>query len=225
MANVNETALSAAWQQLEVSLREANKLFLNRADGGRAAAFYQLSAINRFISAVSDNDRLLQMPLFALNVALYYLELGVVEPMLAPKGNKSRRGRRPEQGVLKVRSAVAMSQLYGIGYRRKEAARRIANELTNLGCQTSADAVADWRDHFKSLPASDPNGELYRSMLANESYFIGRNADAPRVEEDARPKLAREIIDTFRKFVLLARLTASPNLRRVSLQMSKPART
>jgi hypothetical protein len=133
MANVNETALSAAWQQLEVSLREANKLFLNRADGGRAAAFYQLSAINRFISAVSDNDRLLQMPLFALNVALYYLELGVVEPMLAPKGNKSRRGRRPEQGVLKVRSAVAMSQLYGIGYRRKEAARRIANELTNLG--------------------------------------------------------------------------------------------
>lgn len=224
MAIVNETALSAAWQELEASLREANKLFLNRADGGRAAAFYQLSAVNRFISSVADNDRLLQIPLFALNVALHYLGLGVVEPMLAPAG-KSRRGRRPEQGVLKVRSAVAMSQLYGIGYRRKEAARRIANELTKLGCQTSADAVADWRDHFKGLPASDPNGELYRSMLANESHFIARSTDVPGVEEDARPKLEREIMDTFRKFVLLARLTSNPNLSRVSLKLSKRART
>ena len=200
MAKVDETAaLSAAWRQLKVSLREANKLFLNRADGGRAAAFHQLSAINRFISAVSDNDRLLQMPLIALNLAVYYLEFGVVEPMLAPRGNKSRRGRRPEQGALKVRSAVAMSQLYGIGYDRKESARRIANELSNLGCQTSADAVAGWRDHFKGLPASDQNGQLYRSMLSNENEFIGRNADAPRVEEDARPKLARLITETFPK--------------------------
>ena len=53
MADVDEKTLSAAWQQLEALLREANKLFLNRADGGRAAAFHQLSAINRFISAVS----------------------------------------------------------------------------------------------------------------------------------------------------------------------------
>ena len=127
MADVDEKTLSAAWQQLEALLREANKLFLNRADGGRAAAFHQLSAINRFISAVSGDDRLLQMPLFALNLALYYLEVGVVEPMLAPKGNKSRRGRRPEQLLLKLRSAVAMSQLYAIGYGRKEAARRIAS--------------------------------------------------------------------------------------------------
>src|SRR5580700_10464129 len=143
MANIDGTTLTIAWQQLEASLRRANKLFLDRADGGRAAALDQLSATNRFISTVSGNDRLLQMPLFALNVAVYYLELGVVEPMLAPRANKSRRGRRPEQGVLKIRSAVAMSQLYEIGYGRKEAARRIANELTNLGWKTSANAVAD----------------------------------------------------------------------------------
>jgi hypothetical protein len=221
MAKVDETALTAAWQQLETSLRQANKLFLNRADGGREAAFHQLSAINRFISTVSGNDRLLQIPLFALNVALYYLEFGVVEPMLAPKGNKSRRGRRPEQGVLKIRSAVAMSQLYGIGYDRKEAARRIARELTNLGWKTSASAVADWRDHFKGVPASDQSGQVYQSMLASENEFIGRNANAPRVEDDARPKIARQIVETFRKFLLLARLTANPNLSKVLPRPSK----
>jgi hypothetical protein len=220
MAKVDETAFSAASQQLEVSLREANKLYLNLADGGRAAAFYQLSAVNRFISAVSD-DSLLQIPLLALNLALYYLEFGVVEPMLAPKVKKSRRGRRPEQGALKIRSAVAMSQLYGIGYDRKEAARRIASELTNLGWQTSADAVADWRDHFRGLPASDQNGQVYQSMLEHENKFIGRNADAPPVDEGARPKLARQITETFRKFVLLARLTANPNLSKVLPQFSE----
>jgi hypothetical protein len=225
MARVDEKALSAAWQQLEVSLREANRLFLNRADGGRAAAFHQLSAINRFISAVSYNNRLLQMPLLALNLAMYYLDHGVVEPMLAPLGKKSRRGRRPEQEVLKIRSAVAMSQLYDIGYDRKEAARRIANELTNLGCKTTAGAVADWRDRFKSLSASDERGQVYRSMMANENEFIGRTADAPRVEGDARPKLARQIIETFRKYVLFARLTANPNLSKVLPQLSKPERT
>jgi hypothetical protein len=222
---VDEKTLSAAWQQLEALLREANKLFLNRADGGRAAAFHQLSAINRFISAVSGDDRLLQMPLFALNLALYYLEVGVVEPMLAPKGNKSRRGRRPEQLLLKLRSAVAMSQLYAIGYGRKEAARRIANELTNLGCQASSDAVADWRDHFKGLPASDQNGRLYRSMLANENKFIGRSENAPRMEEDARPTIARQIMEAFRKYVLFARLTANPNLSKILPRLPKSVQT
>jgi hypothetical protein len=225
MANIDGTTLTIAWQQLEASLRRANKLFLDRADGGRAAALDQLSATNRFISTVSGNDRLLQMPLFALNVAVYYLELGVVEPMLAPRANKSRRGRRPEQGVLKIRSAVAMSQLYEIGYGRKEAARRIANELTNLGWKTSANAVADWRDHFKGLPPSDQNGQTYQSMLANENEFIGRHANAPRVEEDARPKIARQIIEIFQKFVLLARLTANPNLSKVFRRLSKPLQT
>lgn len=224
MAKIDDRALSAAWQELEGSLRSANKLYLGRADGGRAAAFHQLTAINQFISTVTTNDRMTQMPLFALNVALYYLDLGVVEPMLAPKG-KSRRGRRPEEGVLKIRSAVAMSQLYEIGHRRKEAARRIANELTTLGCQTSADAVADWRDHFKALPASDQNGRLYRSMLANENEFIERDKNAPRVKADPSPALGRKIIETFRKFVLLARLTTEPNLNKILSQLSKPART
>jgi hypothetical protein len=118
-----------------------------------------------------------------------------------------------------------MSQLYGIGYRRKEAARLIANELTNLGWETSVDAVADWRDHFKGLPAGDQNGQVYQSMLASENEFIGRNADAPRVEEDARPKIARQIIETFRKFVLLARLTANPNLSKVLPRLSKTSQT
>jgi hypothetical protein len=89
---LNVTALSTAWQQLQVSLREANKLYLDRPDGGRAAAFHQLSAINQFIATVTNNDRLLQMPLFALNVALYYLDFGIVEPMLAPGGDRVEVG-------------------------------------------------------------------------------------------------------------------------------------
>jgi hypothetical protein len=226
MAKVDKTGLSVAWQQLEGSLREANKLYLNRADGGRAAAFRQLTAVNQFISALAPGHSLLQIPLLALNLALHYLDHGVVEPMLAPTGKKFRRGRRPEQTVLKVRSAVAMSQLYGIGCSRKEAARQIANELTNLGCRTTAKAVADWRDHFKGLPAIDQRWQVYRSMLANENAFIDRDAKMVRVEDEVlRAKLTRKIIETFRKFVLLARLTADPNLSKMYPQLSKPARS
>jgi hypothetical protein len=223
VTELNSQLLSAAWHELETSLRKANKLYLDQADGGRVAAFHQLSAVNRFISSVSDNDRLLQMPLFALNIALHYLNLGIVEPMLTPKGRSQRRGRRPEDGLLKIRSAVAMSQLFEIGSDRKAAASRIADELTTLGYRTSAGAVADWRDDFIGRPRSDPNGELYRSMLAGENEFIGRRSNAPKVDEYARPKMARAIIEPFRKFVLLARLTTEPNLSKV-LPSLRPAR-
>jgi hypothetical protein len=128
ISKIEERKLSAAWEELEAALREAAKLYLNQNDGGRAAAIHQLIAINRFISAVSSGKGLLYMPLLALSLALYYLNLGVVEPMLTPPRSKSRRGRRPEQDALKLRSAVAMSQLYDIGFSRKEAARRIASE-------------------------------------------------------------------------------------------------
>jgi hypothetical protein len=215
------SAVYVAWQQLQISLREANKLYLDRNDGGREAAVHQLSAVNQFIATVTNNDRLLQMPLFALNVALYYLNFGIVEPMLAPKG-KSRRGRRPELGLLKIRSAVAMTQLYAIGYSRKEASRWIADELSKLGLQTSADAVADWRDNFRSHLSNEETTQLYRSMLVDENVFIGGEEDLKRAEADRRPTVARKIVETFRKYVLLARLTTNPNLSKVLPQLPKP---
>jgi hypothetical protein len=224
VAELNPQLLSAAWHELEASLRKANKLYLNQADGGRAAAFHQLSAVNRFISSISDNDRLLQMPLFALNIALYYLDLGVIEPMLTPKGRSQRRGRRPEEGLLKVRSAVAMSQLFEIGYDRQTAASQIADEPATLGYQTSAGAVADWRDGFIGRSRNNANGELYRSMFATENESIGRRSNAPKVDEYARPKLARAIIEPFRKYVLLARLTTQPNLSKVLASFRRPVR-
>jgi hypothetical protein len=108
--------LAAAWEQLEQALTAANKHFLQYNDGGRTAAFKQLTAVNQFVSSVSTQS-LLQIPLVALTLALHYLDHGVVEPMLRPRANKARRGRRPEHELLKVRSAVAMSQLYQIGYK------------------------------------------------------------------------------------------------------------
>lgn len=225
MLNVDDKVLARAWRELETSLRQANKLYLNQNDGGRAAAIHQLIAVSRFISSASRRDRLLQMPLIALSLALYYLNLGVIEPMLAPPSRRSRRGRRPEQDALKLRSAVAMSQLYEIGYSRKDAGKRIATELEKLGFKTTAEAVEDWRDHFRRLPQEDAGGKLFRSMLASENKSIGRDTEQGRVEADQRPKFARLIIETFRKFVVLGRLTSNPNLGKVWPQLLKTFQT
>jgi hypothetical protein len=139
VANIEGKTLIVAWQRLEETLVEANKHYYMHTDGGRAAAFRQLGGVNQFIKAIAPDRSLLQMPLLALHLALHYLDHGVVEPMLAP--NKRGRGRRPLGQVLKIRSAVAMSVLYELGYNRKDAARLVAKELANLGFKTTPGAL------------------------------------------------------------------------------------
>jgi hypothetical protein len=225
VADIEEKTLIVAWQRLEETLIEANKHYLMHADGGRAAAFRQLGGINQFISAIAPDRPLLQIPLLALYLALHYLDHGVVEPMLAP--NTSGRGRRPQQEAIKIRSAVAMSQLYAIGYSRKEAAKRVVNELANLGCEATPRAVSDWRDGFKSLPSGDESGEIYRTMLGNENVFIGGDTKLAPVDDGImRTKLGQQILEALRKFVLLARLTSNPNLPKVLSKLKiGPAQT
>jgi hypothetical protein len=214
VTDIEEKTLVVAWQRLEETLIAANKHYLMRADGGRAAAFQQLGGINQFISSIAPDRPLLQIPLLALHLALHYLDHGVVEPMLAP--NSSGRGRRPQQEVLKIRAAVAMSQLHEIGYERREAAKRVASELERLGCKATSRAVADWRDGFKSRPTSDESAKIYRTMLANENQFIDRASETDPVhDEKLRTKLSRRILETLRSFVLLARLTSSRKLYKV----------
>ena len=214
MANVEGKTLIVAWQRLEETLVEANKHYYMRADGGRAAAFRQLGGVNQFIKAVAPDRSLLQIPLLALHLALHYLDHGVVEPILAP--NKRGRGRRPVREVIKIRSAVAMSLLYDLGYSRRDAARLVAKELGNLGLKTTAGAVADWRDAFKGRPAADESGEIYRYMLASETKFIRGDHGTRRVrDETTRNKLRQKEVETLRQFVLLAHLTSDPDLHKV----------
>jgi hypothetical protein len=217
--------LIVAWQRLEETLVESNKRYYMRADGGRAAAFRQLGGVNQFIKAIAPDRPLLQIPLLALHMALYYLELGVVEPMLAP--NKRGRGRRPVGQVIKIRSAVTMSLLYELGYNRKDAARLVAKGLANLGFKTTPGAVADWRDAFKGRPAADESGGIYRYMLASESKFIGGDHGIKHVrDEKTRNKLHQKEIKTLRQFVLLAHLTSGPDLHKVLLKLQvESART
>jgi hypothetical protein len=212
MATANEATLVAAWQQLEKTLTDANKHYLMYADGGRAAAFRQVGAVNQFIKSVAPNRPLLQAPLLALHLALHYLDHGVVEPMLAP--NRSGRGRRPERVLIKIRAAIAMSELYELGYDRPEAARLVARELTMLGQKTTPRAVADWRDELTNLPPSDPRAEAHRTILE-----LGVNLRGPgrcSVQDGTlRTKLGRRSLDTLRNFILLSRLTTNPNLSNV----------
>lgn len=208
MTEIEGKRLIEAWQRLEEVLMQANKDHLVRADGGRAAAFLQLGGITQFISSIAPDRPLLQIPLLALHLALHYLDHGIVEPMLAP--NTSGRGRRPQQLVIRIRSAVAMSLLQEIGYSRKEAAKRVANELAKLGCKATPRAVADWRDAFKGLPSADETGGIYRTMLTNENQFLGRGSERDPVhDEKLRSKLGRRIIETLRSFIVLARLTST----------------
>jgi hypothetical protein len=211
VTRTEETALIVAWQRLEKTLTEANKHYLMYGDGGRAAAFRQLGGINQFIKSVAPDRPLLQTPLLALYLALHYLDHGVVEPMLAP--NRSGRGRRPEHVLIKIRSAIAMSRLCEIGYSRSEAAKRVARELTALGHKATARAVADWRDELKSLSPSDPRVEAHRTILETEAKLTGWSPGIGRVDDTTkRSKLGRHILEVLRKFVLISRLTANPDL-------------
>lgn len=214
MANVEAKTLIVAWQRLEETLIEANKYYLSKTDGGREAAFRQLGGVNQFISAIAPDRGLLQIPLLALYLALHYLDHGVVEPMLTP--NAAGRGRRPVQQLIRIRAAVAMSQLYGIGYSRQEAARRVAKELTNLGFRATPRAVADWRDGFADPTSTDESGHIYRTMLASENDFISGDLPIDHIRDDnSRDKLRQKIIETLLRFVLLARLTSNSNLAKV----------
>jgi hypothetical protein len=127
MASSKDKTLAVAWQRLDKTLTEANKHYFMYADGGRAAVFQQIGGINEFISAVAPDRPLLQIPLLALRLALHYLDYGIVEPMLAP--NRSGRGRRPEHVLIRIRSAIAMTQLYDIGYAHRSRRWKHANEF------------------------------------------------------------------------------------------------
>jgi hypothetical protein len=213
MTTAKKATLFAAWQQLEKTLTDANKRYLMYADGGRAAAFQQLGGVNQFIKAVAPDQTLLQIPLLALYLALHYLDYGVVEPMLAP--NRSGRGRPPGPALIKVRSAIAMSQLYDIGYNRGDAAKLVASELARLGHKATAGSVADWRDELASLPPGSKKSEDYKAILEIEVELTGRAPGRRRIEDGRiRAKEGRRILEVLRNFVVLSRLTANPNLSR-----------
>jgi hypothetical protein len=223
VSDIDEKNLVAAWRQLEHRLIQANKHYLMRDDGGRSAVFRQIGAINEFISRVAPGRSLLHIPLLALYLALHYLEHGIVEPMLAPR--KSGRGKRPQQQAIRIRSAVAMSQLQDIGYERREAAKRVAQELDRLGFKASPRAVADWRDRLKSGSTRDESAQTYRSMLDTENAFIARTQKAGNTS-DQKARLRDLILETLKKFVLLAHLTSYPNLSKVFPKLKLgPART
>jgi hypothetical protein len=215
---LDTASLLNAWRQLEKMLIEANKHYLMHADGGRAAVYQQISAIIQFITTVAPRQKLLHMPLLALQLALHYLDCGMVEPMLSPR--TSGRGRRHQQLLIKIRSAVAMSLLCDIGYERKDAAKQVVVELTKLGLKTTPRALADWRDSFKKRPASDDAGETYRTMLNTENEFIGRRRGAIP-DEKARAGLRHKILGSFTNFVLLAHLTSHPDLSKVIRKLKK----
>jgi hypothetical protein len=58
-------------------------------------------------------------------------------------------------------------------------------------------------------------------MLATENKFIGRDSNRSQMEADERTKFAGSIIEPFRKFIVLARLTSNPNLNKVWPQFSR----
>jgi hypothetical protein len=212
MAGIQHNTLVTAWQRLEKTLVEANKHYYMYNDGGRAAAFRQLGGVNQFIKAVAPSQTLLQIPLLALYLALHYLDYGVVEPMLAP--NRSGRGRPPGPALIKVRSAIAMSQLYDIGYNRGDAAKLVASELARLGHKATAGSVADWRE-LASLPPGSKKSEDYKAILEIEVELTGRAPGRRRIEDGRiRAKEGRRILEVLRNFVVLSRLTANPNLSR-----------
>jgi hypothetical protein len=114
---------------------------------------------------------------------------------------------------MKIRSAIAMSQLYDIGYSRGEAAKLVAMELGRLGHKATAGAVADWRDELASLPPGSKRAEEYKAILDMDVASTGRARGRRPIQDGRiRTKVSRRILAVLRNFVVLSRLTTDPNL-------------
>ncbi len=195
----NETVL-AAWQRLKHALTEAAKHYQMQDDGGRAAAFRQIGAIIEFIRTVDPDRPLDRIPLSVLHLALGFLDHGIQMPMLKPMRG---RGRRPDELMIKARSAVTMTRLMKpLGkLRRSDAGKKVAAVLRNLGYDATQGAVEDWRDKAISAPADDLLGQSYRAML---------NETALDTETGTEAQLL-----ALRKWVVLCRPTSASNLAKM----------
>lgn len=176
--------------QLVQSLRYArDNIAPAAADGGRAAAFVALNAVDDFLTfLLRDRQGELLVPLRQLQYALADLDRGKTVPLL----KRTKLGHRPkdataEQGFRAV-AALAMHHFIEDGLSRSQAAREVCKYLTKLGYRDGKGnpirpaQVEQWRNRATTeRPAEDLSAGRFRRMQGQVAQlFPGQPGAAAR---------------------------------------------
>lgn len=138
----------------------------------RQAAMMSLAAVIDFLNSVDDCHReQLGKPLVTLFIALDALDKGKRSPLLGPTKQGGRPADTDFEAGYKAEAAAAMTLLMDNGLRQKEAARKVAKELSRFGYRLpggrapSARTVRGWRDECIGHHGGKTIGKRYEATL------------------------------------------------------------
>jgi hypothetical protein len=176
--------VTPAIQRFLDALAFANRMYDGRRpdDMSRSAAALALSAVITLVESVVEDRHELTQPIRDLGLALVDLSRGKTSPMLRPSPLPGHRDPLSRE-VTKGAAAAAMSSLMAVGYRLKEAARLVADELDRGGVKLESEradrrrvtfsTVASWRAQVHGKIKAAPAGsrsvavEIYRVCMEN----------------------------------------------------------
>jgi hypothetical protein len=159
---------------LTARLRFAKCLYeaYEEAEAHREAAMLSLTAVIDFLASVDDCHReQLGKPLLTLFVALDAVHKGKRSPLLEPAKQGGRPSDTDFEAGYKAWAAAAMTLLMDTGLRQKEAARKVAKEMSRHGYRLpggkapSATTVRAWRDQVIGHHGGTVMGKRYDAML------------------------------------------------------------
>jgi hypothetical protein len=150
--------LNAALSFLFAHLREARRLFDEKGDAGRLAAFTALGALVQFVLLFEKpNSETLHTPILRLQDALISLEKNSVLPIVTPTSRRGRGGSSQMHLALKGHVAGTIRRLVSVGVDQSDAQQKVAALLRRRGVraergpgQVTTGTVRNWCNEVSS---------------------------------------------------------------------------
>jgi hypothetical protein len=205
-----QRALMAAVAQMCDVLARISDVHARHPDMRRRAAIHAIRAIFAFVMRINGQQAIkLMAPLHDVSDALLELERGGVPPLFKVKRKRSRPADSSGREIIKGAAAAAMTFIMKAGLARKEAARRVADELHRGGVTLSGHrhlgwgTIASWRD--QAMTAAPDGTRVARAyhIFMNGGRYIGPMAlqIGMKLPPDQRDRFIRAVLRQLRKVI------------------------
>jgi hypothetical protein len=206
--------LNQALAFLLAGLRYASQLYREGKDDGREAAVIALGAMWRFVVLFDRPfSEALHAPLLRLQDALTALDDNQIDPIVRPVQRNGRSTSSTRRAALRANAAGTVRRLCEAGVERRDAYRRVAKLLNELGVQSErgkGNVTATTIRHWCSKVAEDGDA----ACVLDSMFSPDEVARFARLPKDHAQKLA---LDSLSGFVE----TFFPELARPSAQRRK----
>jgi hypothetical protein len=191
----SDPPLAAAVAQMFDRLARAAEVRAQHPDMRRMAAIFAVNSVLNFIMCIDDHRALsLMVSLLDVWEALVDLERNSVPPLFKLKTRQSGRLDSSDRHYTKGAAAAAMSLMMDAGFGRKEAARRVADELRRSGVKLSGrreidgGTVASWRDQAKVAVQDGTGFAAIYAYCTDGGLLVDHLAVPPTMEFDAQQR-------------------------------------